>query len=87
MTTEVNGSLESAQAIELPEMESLIPRPDYMPLTIPADLAPHLNTFHGDAPVWWIGHMVRYLMRPNKQLQQEIREAAVRMKFNNPIVG
>ena len=73
--------------IQLPIVDSLHPRPDFMPLAIPEDLAPRLMTFHGDAPVWWIGQMVRYLMRPNKQLQDEIAAAAERMRFQRPVVG
>jgi glycoprotein 6-alpha-L-fucosyltransferase len=76
-----------AQAIQLPIVDSLHPRPDFMPLAIPADLAPRLNTFHGDAPVWWIGQMVKYLMRPNAQLQQDIEETSQRRNFQRPIVG
>ncbi|XP_076442953.1 alpha-(1,6)-fucosyltransferase-like isoform X2 [Babylonia areolata] len=78
---------ESARVLKLPIVDSLYPRPDFMPLAIPADLAPRLNTFHGDAPVWWIGQMVRYLMRPNQQLKKEMAAAADRMKFHRPLVG
>ena len=79
--------MESAQTIQLPIVDSLHPRPDFMPLAIPADLAPRLMTFHGDAPVWWIGQMVKYLMRPNENLQMEIDAAAEKMGFQRPIVG
>lgn len=79
--------METARVIQLPIVDSLHPRPDFMPLAIPEDLAPRLMTFHGDAPVWWIGQMVRYLMRPNKQLQDEIASAAERMGFQRPVVG
>ncbi|KAK7104050.1 alpha-(1,6)-fucosyltransferase-like [Littorina saxatilis] len=95
--TEVSGStvhwgvsksqMDAAKVIQLPIVDSLHPRPDFMPLAIPEDLAPRLNTFHGDPPVWWIGQMVRYLMRPNSHLQEEISSSKQRMGFKGPIVG
>ncbi|KAL8617581.1 hypothetical protein ACOMHN_033127 [Nucella lapillus] len=79
--------LEAARVLKLPIVDSLYPRPDFMPLAIPADLAPRLSAFHGDPAVWWIGQMVRYLMRPNWALQEEMDAAAHRMQFKRPIVG
>ena len=79
--------MKGVQAIQLPIVDSLHPRPDFMPQAIPEDLASRLKTFHGDAPVWWIGQMVKYLMRPNQFTQQQIDKSRDRMKFTGPIVG
>ncbi|XP_025104219.1 alpha-(1,6)-fucosyltransferase-like isoform X1 [Pomacea canaliculata] len=73
--------------LKIPVVDSLNPRPDILPLAIPKDLAPRLMTFHGDPPVWWIGQLLRYLMRPQKHLQENIEQSAKEMGFKKPIVG
>uniref|UniRef100_A0A671QBR8 Alpha-(1,6)-fucosyltransferase n=1 Tax=Sinocyclocheilus anshuiensis TaxID=1608454 RepID=A0A671QBR8_9TELE len=54
------------QVIELPIVDSLHPRPPYLPLAIPEDLADRLQRLHGDPPVWWVSQFVKYLIRPQK---------------------
>jgi glycoprotein 6-alpha-L-fucosyltransferase len=39
---------ESAQVITIPIIDSLNPRPNFLPLAIPADLAPRLMKLHND---------------------------------------
>ena len=79
--------VEKLPVIEMPIVDSLRPRPDFMPLAIPADLAPELTTFHGDPPVWWIGQMVQYLFRPNTITKKLIDSSMERLGFKNTIVG
>lgn len=80
-------SMEKFQIIELPIVDSLHPRPEFMPLAIPADLEQELVTFHGDPSVWWIGQIVQYLFRPNTQLKEDIESTTKKMGFRNTIVG
>uniref|UniRef100_UPI00358F6366 alpha-(1,6)-fucosyltransferase isoform X2 n=1 Tax=Myxine glutinosa TaxID=7769 RepID=UPI00358F6366 len=39
------------QVVELPIVDSLHPRPAYLPLAVPEDLAPRVARLHGDPPV------------------------------------
>nr|KAG5712823.1 hypothetical protein BaRGS_007420 [Batillaria attramentaria] len=48
------GQMESARIIQLPIVDSLHPRPEFMPQAVPKDLAPRLAAFHGDPGVWWL---------------------------------
>uniref|UniRef100_A0A671Q8T0 Alpha-(1,6)-fucosyltransferase n=1 Tax=Sinocyclocheilus anshuiensis TaxID=1608454 RepID=A0A671Q8T0_9TELE len=60
------------QVIELPIVDSLHPRPPYLPLAIPEDLADRLQRLHGDPPVWWVSQFVKYLIRPQAWLLKEM---------------
>ncbi|KAI2654490.1 Alpha-(1,6)-fucosyltransferase [Labeo rohita] len=75
------------QVIELPIVDSLHPRPPYLPLAIPEDLADRLQRLHGDPPVWWVSQFVKYLIRPQAWLLKEIQEATAKMGFKHPIIG
>ena len=76
-----------AQTIKLPIVDILSPRPNFLPLVIPEDLADRLKTFHGDGSVWWIGQILRYLMTFNKQMETDMQSAAEKLQFQTPIVG
>ncbi|XP_045168522.2 alpha-(1,6)-fucosyltransferase-like [Mercenaria mercenaria] len=78
---------DSAQVVELPIVDSLSPRPSYLPLAIPDDLADRLFRFHGDPSAWWIGQLVTYLTRPNEMLKTDLTESKKKLGFQNPIVG
>ncbi|XP_051510281.1 alpha-(1,6)-fucosyltransferase-like isoform X1 [Myxocyprinus asiaticus] len=75
------------QVVELPIVDSLHPRPPYLPLAIPEDLAPRLQRLHGDPSVWWVSQFVKYLVRPQAWLEKEIQETGVKLGFKHPIVG
>lgn len=75
------------QVIELPIVDSLHPRPPYLPLAIPEDLADRLQRLHGDPPVWWVSQFVKYLIRPQAWLMKEMEEATVKLGFKHPIIG
>uniref|UniRef100_A0A8C1VDE2 Fucosyltransferase 8a (alpha (1,6) fucosyltransferase) n=1 Tax=Cyprinus carpio TaxID=7962 RepID=A0A8C1VDE2_CYPCA len=67
------------QVIELPIVDSLHPRPPYLPLAIPEDLADRLQRLHGDPPVWWVSQFVKYLIRPQAWLSKEMQEATSKL--------
>ncbi|XP_067099820.1 alpha-(1,6)-fucosyltransferase [Osmerus mordax] len=75
------------QVVELPIVDSLHPRPPYLPLAIPQDLAPRLHRLHGDPSVWWVSQFVKYLVRPQAWLEKEIRETTAKLGFSHPIIG
>ncbi|XP_006632780.1 alpha-(1,6)-fucosyltransferase isoform X1 [Lepisosteus oculatus] len=75
------------QVVELPIVDSLHPRPPYLPLAIPEDLADRLDRLHGDPSVWWVSQFVKYLIRPQSWLEKEIEEATRKLGFKHPIIG
>ncbi|XP_059614550.1 alpha-(1,6)-fucosyltransferase [Phlebotomus argentipes] len=77
----------STQVLTLPIIDSLHPRPEHLPLAIPADLAPRLTRIHGDPFVWWVGQFLKYLLRPQASTQQMLDTGIRNLGFKNPIVG
>lgn len=75
------------QVVELPIVDSLHPRPPYLPLAIPEDLAPRLQRLHGDPSVWWVSQFVKYLVRPQAWLEKEIQQSTAKLGFKHPIIG
>lgn len=80
-------TIEDVQVIEMPIIDSLHPRPDYLPLSFPKDLSDRLLRLHGDPTVWWIGQFIKYLTRPQDHLKQELERAKQKLGFTGPIVG
>ncbi|KAJ8009298.1 hypothetical protein DPEC_G00087440 [Dallia pectoralis] len=75
------------QVVELPIVDSLHPRPPYLPLSIPEDLAQRLHRLHGDPSVWWVSQFVKYLVRPQAWLEKEIQDTTTKLAFRHPIIG
>ncbi|KAM3918065.1 alpha-(1,6)-fucosyltransferase isoform 1-T2 [Leptodactylus fuscus] len=75
------------QVVELPIVDSLHPRPPYLPLGVPEDLADRLIRLHGDPAVWWVSQFVKYLIRPQPWLEKEIEEATKKLGFKHPVIG
>lgn len=75
------------QVLVLPIIDSLMPRPPYLPLAIPEDLAPRLKRLHGDPIVWWVGQFLKYLLRPQKGTQKFLDSGMEKLGFKKPIVG
>ncbi|XP_013870941.1 alpha-(1,6)-fucosyltransferase [Austrofundulus limnaeus] len=75
------------QVVELPIVDSLHPRPPYLPLAVPEDLAPRLQRLHGDPSVWWVSQFVKYLVRPQAWLEKEIQQTTDKLGFKHPIIG
>ena len=59
----------------------------YLPPAIPADLAPRLTRLHGHPIVWWVGQFLKYLLRPQPELMQDIQDTQNKLGFVSPIVG
>ncbi|KAM9554011.1 alpha-(1,6)-fucosyltransferase-like isoform 1-T2 [Salvelinus alpinus] len=75
------------QVVELPIVDSLQPRPPYLPLSIPEDLAQRLHRLHGDPSVWWVSQFVKYLVQPQAWLEKEILDTTAKLGFRHPIIG
>ncbi|XP_069064997.1 alpha-(1,6)-fucosyltransferase [Pleurodeles waltl] len=75
------------QVVELPIVDSLHPRPPYLPLAVPEDLADRLIRVHGDPAAWWVSQFVKYLIRPQPWLEKEIEEATRKLGFRHPVIG
>lgn len=78
---------EDIQVLNLPIIDSLSPRPPFLPLAVPEDLAPRLIRLHGDPVVWWVGQILKYLLKPQQKTAQMMQEAITNMGFQRPIVG
>lgn len=77
----------NVQVLTLPIIDSISPRPPYLPLSVPEDLAPRLLRLHGDPFVWWVGQILKYLLRPQEKTSLLIQNAITNLNFQRPIVG
>ena len=57
------GRIDDAQVVILPIVDILKPKPDYLPIAIPADIADRLEKVHGEPHIWWVGQFMKYLVR------------------------
>ena len=74
-------------AVELGIIDSVNPRPVFLPPSVPADLADRLVRLHGDPIVWWVAQFVKFMMRPQSGLQEVLDTAVESQKLERPVVG
>ncbi|KAH0548864.1 alpha-(1,6)-fucosyltransferase [Cotesia glomerata] len=77
----------SKQVVSLPIVDHVYPKPKYQPPSIPLDLAPRIERLHGNPLVWWVGQVLKFLMRPKEGMQKIIDAKKDKMGFIKPIVG
>ncbi|XP_068159454.1 alpha-(1,6)-fucosyltransferase [Drosophila tropicalis] len=77
----------NTQVLVLPIIDSLMPRPPYLPLAVPEDLAPRLKRLHGDPIVWWVGQFLKYLLRPQTPTRDFLLSGMRNLGWEHPIVG
>lgn len=77
----------NVQVISLPIVDSVQPKPPFLPLRIPDDLAPRISRIHGDPIVWWIGQFLKYLLRPQPNIEKMFAQHKEKLGFEQPIVG
>ena len=75
------------QNVLLPLEANIYPRPKYLPLAIPKDLAGKIEKIHGYPSVWWIGQFAKYLFRYQPEVQDEMAKKRFSLGFKRPIVG
>jgi len=83
----IAAGTDSVQVVEMPIVDSVHPRPPFMPQAIPADLAPRLMRLHGHPFVWWIAQFVSYLFRLQPRLLADVEMMQQKLGFRHPIVG
>ncbi|KPJ13995.1 Alpha-(1,6)-fucosyltransferase [Papilio machaon] len=76
-----------AKVVSLPFIDSISQKPKFLPLAIPKDLAHRIVRFNGDPASWWIGQMLKYILKPRTNMQKAINETIANMNFKSPIVG
>lgn len=78
---------EGTQVVELPIVDSVSPRPPYLPPAVPADLVDRIARLHGDPIVWWVSQFLLYMLRPQPHLTEMLDSTVENFKFDHPIVG
>lgn len=78
---------EETQVVELPIVDSVSPRPPYLPPAVPADLVQRISRLHGDPIVWWVSQFLLYMLRPQPHLTEMLQSTVENFKFEHPIVG
>lgn len=81
------ANVDNIQVVEMPIIDSIHPRPPYMPQAVPADIADRLIRLHGHPFVWWMGQFVSYLLRLQPWLVTDIEKMTQKLDFYGPIVG
>lgn len=71
----------------MPIIDSINPRPNFLPQAVPRSIGRRLARLHGHPFVWWLGQIVKYILRPQPSLVRDMRTAAEQLKFYGPIVG
>ncbi|TRY62878.1 hypothetical protein TCAL_10341 [Tigriopus californicus] len=73
--------------VELGIVDSVNPRPEFLPPSIPKDLSERIILLHGDPIVWWVSQFLKYMLRPQRDLQQTLDESVESQGFSSPMVG
>ena len=53
----------NSQIIHSPSIDSINPKPNFLTQMIPDNLALRLTVLHGYPTVWWIGQILKYMLR------------------------
>ncbi|XP_015587832.1 alpha-(1,6)-fucosyltransferase isoform X2 [Cephus cinctus] len=77
----------SKQVLSLPIVDTVYPKPKFQPPSVPADLAHRLERLHGHPLVWWVGQVLKYLMRPHDNTKTLLDYSKEKLGFKKPIVG
>lgn len=78
---------ELTQVVDLPIVDSVNPRPPFLPPAIPEDLADRIQRLHGDPIVWWVSQFLLYMLRPQPALQEMLENTVQTHNLQHPIVG
>lgn len=78
---------DTKQVVILPIVDNVYPKPKYQPPSVPADLVPRIQKLHGHPLVWWVGQVLKYLMRPQDSIKNVMDYSREKLGFQKPIVG
>ena len=73
--------------MEIPLIDNIYPRKDFMPMAIPKDISERLIRLHGNPFVWFTGQLMQYLLRPRAWLVEFLQKKHAEIKFETPMVG
>ena len=76
-----------SQVVEIPIVDSINPRPKYLPPAIPEDIAERLIRLHGNPIVWWVSEFLRYMLRPQEKTAELLNAAENERDKSIPMVG
>ena len=76
-----------AEIVSVPPSSIDNPTTDYLPRTVPEDIAHKMIRLHGFPFIWWYGQLLKYLLRPNPTLTEIYRKVEAKLDFASPIVG
>ncbi|CAF1129035.1 unnamed protein product [Rotaria sordida] len=81
------GNYDTADVVEIPLIDNIYPRKDFMPMAIPEDISERLIRLHGNPFVWFTGQLIKYFLRPQEWLSEFIEKKYHSINFQTPIVG
>lgn len=81
------ANYEDADVVEIPLIDNIQPRKDFMPMAVPEDIANRLIRLHGNPFVWFTGQLIKYMLRPQSWLLELLEKKSQAMDFKTPIVG
>jgi glycoprotein 6-alpha-L-fucosyltransferase len=81
------GNYQTADIVDIPMIDGMYPRKDFMPMAIPEDISERLIRLHGNPFVWFTGQLMKYLLRPQGWLSEFLEKKYAEIKFQTPIVG
>ncbi|CAG2102887.1 unnamed protein product [Medioppia subpectinata] len=79
--------LHSYQVMYYPIIDYITPLPEFLPLVIPQQIADPLIRQSGEPFIWFIGNVLKYMLRPSDQLSQFMDTFKRDNQFSHPIVG
>lgn len=75
------------QVIHFPIIDFIDPKPDFLPLVIPRQISDRLVRLSGEPFIWFIGQLIKYIMRPSDRLKRYLDHFKQMNQFTHPIVG
>ena len=75
------------EAIELGIVDSVNPKPKFLPPAIPRDLADRMIRLHGNPVIWWISQFLKFMLRPQPDLSHMLKSTEEAQRLEHPIVG
>jgi len=82
-----NRNYQTERLVETSLINNTHPRKDFMPMAIPEDLSERLIHLHGHPFVWFMGQLIKYLLRPQPWLSEFMEKKHEAIKFQTSIVG
>lgn len=74
---------DTVPVMEVPGIYFLKPKAKFLPLAIPADLAPQLKRLHPNPSAWWIAQFIQYIVRFKPSVEKMLLEALQKFQMAN----